>query len=101
MWAGILLFYTVLVAAITAGAVLTTRLRLSDMPHARRTTQAMTVTMPLVGALTLPALLGLPQLLADDANVLLIAAEVTLGIGATIGAVVIARHRATRTPTAP
>lgn len=101
MWAGILLFYTVLVAAVTAGAVLTTRLRLSDLPHARRTTQAMTVTMPLAGALTLPALLGLPQLLGDDANVLLIVAEVTLGIGATIGAVVIARDWASRTPTAP
>jgi hypothetical protein len=101
MWAGILLFYTVLVAAITAGAVLAARLRLPDLPHARRTTRAMAVTMPLAGALILPALLGLPQLLGPDANALLIAVEVTLGIGAVIGAVILARHWVTRTPTAP
>lgn len=96
MWAGILLFYAGLVTGVTVGAMLAARLRLRDLPCIRRTTRAMAVTMPLAGTLVLPVLLGVPQLLGQGADILLVSFEVAIIVGVAVGAVVFARRWATR-----
>lgn len=92
----VFLYYGTAAALAVAGAVVAVRTRLRDLPRAHATGRAMSVMLPLAGALITPVTIMFAWSTDYATTVPVVLAEMAMAIGGFAGATVLARRWALR-----
>jgi hypothetical protein len=89
---GLLLRYTGLALLVLAGALVTIRIRMADVPGIGRTVAAMAVLVPIAGLLITPVTMGFAAMAGYSTALPVILFEMAIVAGALAGATVLARR---------
>lgn len=94
----IIVYYGIPAALLVAGAVITVRTRLRDLPKVRATANRMLLLMPLAGIAVTPITSAFAWITGYSLALAIVAVEIGLVVTAIIGATVLARRWTLREP---